>query len=379
MKKIDLQEKMNSVYAEMETLTNGEDMTEDQVTKYEELKTEYEGLKKKVAILEDKEKYAASVPVTVTVKDEEKDEFTSYAEAFQSFIKSGGKEIPSEYKSAKGGLIVPSFLYADPILKSTNTDVVNKTVANELKVRTPASQQFLQDLGVSIYPNLNGDFVVPSSASITAGFVAEGGDVSTANTTLNDLKLTSRAVGAHQTFGQEWMANTNPAIMARMIQLLVDGVWDAVAADLFTQILSDAATRVGTETASGLSYGDLVNMDASVVGMTENAAYVTTKSIKSYLQQLNSSSAGIKFAWSDDNTIAGVTAKAHSKVSSGDVFYSANWADAAIGQWGGIDLLVDPYTYGNSGKVKVVARALFDTGCALPESFTIYEDVSAGI
>lgn len=37
-----------------------------------------------------------------------------------------------------------------------------------------------------------------------------------------------------------------------------------------------------------------------------------------------------------------------------------NFADYVIGQWGGIELTVDPYTQAANGKVRLVVNAYFD-------------------
>ncbi|HEY9543677.1 phage major capsid protein [Prevotella sp.] len=46
-----------------------------------------------------------------------------------------------------------------------------------------------------------------------------------------------------------------------------------------------------------------------------------------------------------------------------------NWADYVIGQWGGIDLTVDPYTQAANGKVRLVINAYFDAKPRRNEAF----------
>lgn len=51
-----------------------------------------------------------------------------------------------------------------------------------------------------------------------------------------------------------------------------------------------------------------------------------------------------------------------------DVFFG-NWRDLLIGMWGSLNLLVDPYTGGKAGTVRVIARQFVDTAVRHPESF----------
>ena len=46
-----------------------------------------------------------------------------------------------------------------------------------------------------------------------------------------------------------------------------------------------------------------------------------------------------------------------------------NFNDLVIGQWGGIDLTVDPYTQAANGKIRLVVNAYFDAKPQRADSF----------
>lgn len=48
-----------------------------------------------------------------------------------------------------------------------------------------------------------------------------------------------------------------------------------------------------------------------------------------------------------------------------------NWADYFLGQWGAIDLTVDPYTQATKGMIRLVVNSYWNMGMIRPESFTI--------
>ena len=62
--------------------------------------------------------------------------------------------------------------------------------------------------------------------------------------------------------------------------------------------------------------------------------------------------------------------------ANADHLYYGDWSQAAIGTFSGIDLLVDPYTEGSNGNIKIVASMLFDTGAANYRAFSYIADVS---
>lgn len=51
------------------------------------------------------------------------------------------------------------------------------------------------------------------------------------------------------------------------------------------------------------------------------------------------------------------------------------WAELYIAQWGGIDLLVDPYTLAVDGQVKIVAQGFFNVLVHRPEAFAYFKDI----
>ena len=52
------------------------------------------------------------------------------------------------------------------------------------------------------------------------------------------------------------------------------------------------------------------------------------------------------------------------------------WADLLIGQWGGIDLIVDEVTEAAKGNVRLVAHSEWDIAIRHPESFAAIRDVA---
>ena len=48
-----------------------------------------------------------------------------------------------------------------------------------------------------------------------------------------------------------------------------------------------------------------------------------------------------------------------------------NWNEFLVGEWGKIDELVNPYTDGDGGQVRVIAFAFVDITVKLPQSFAV--------
>ena len=54
--------------------------------------------------------------------------------------------------------------------------------------------------------------------------------------------------------------------------------------------------------------------------------------------------------------------------------FFGNWGDLMIGMWGGLDILVDPYTASTTGTVRVIALQDVDVAVRQPASFAAMLD-----
>lgn len=266
---------------------------------------------------------------------------------------------------------------ADPIITSTQTGIINKTVADGVDILTSPAEAFLRSLGVTFYPGLTGNFVVPAMAEDTAAFPGEDASAASANMAPEALTLAARRVTHTQSISRETLAQTNPAIYASILQNLVNGIWNAVTYDLFDQIDTDAATQIQNGTAAGLTYGDLVKMEASIGGLNIGAgAYVTTPTVKAYLKQKALLGTDNGPIWRD-NEINGYPAYGVPAANSAKVYFG-DFSKTCVGQWGGIEIVVDPLSDAKKGLINLTAIALVDTGCFNKRGINIIQNASTG-
>lgn len=123
-------------------------------------------------------------------------------------------------------------------------------------------------------------------------------------------------------------------------------------------------------------------MDNADIG---SLAYVTNAKVRGKLKGTEKASSTGMFVWGDNSTpLNGYNAVVTNQVSSAltkgsssgvcSAIFFGNWADLVIGMWGGLDLLVDPYTASTTGSVRVVAMQDIDIAVRHPESFAAMLD-----
>lgn len=363
MKKInELLAERASLISAMETITANAEMTE-------ELRSEWNSTDAKVVAIDSE--------IALLQRQEELNK--TNARTMENTIetpKTVGAEFREFLTNAVNGNGSKSFEYrADPILTSTNTAVINKTVANSVDILVSPGEAFLfGQLGVTRYSGLNGNFVVPSMAQDLATFPGEDASAASANMAPESLTLAARRVTHTQAITKETLAQTNPAIYAGIVQNLINGIWNAVANDVFDTLESDAASQIGAFSGGPITYTDVVNMEASIGGLNIGAgAYVTTPAVKAFLKT-TASLTNQGPIWMD-NQVNGYPAFGVPAANT-DKVYFGDFSRMAVGEWGGIEIVVDPYTKAKQGEIVLTAVALVDSGCTNKRAFAIMADAS---
>lgn len=262
---------------------------------------------------------------------------------------------------------------ADPIITTTNANDILKSTAGSVSILTSPAEAFLRELGVTFYQGLQGNFAVPSMGEDTAVFYGEDASAASADMATSSLVLTARRVSHTQQISKETLAQTNPGIYASILQNLVNGVWNAVTNDVFDTLETDAATQSATVNEAAVTYKTILGMEASIGGLSINqGAYVTTPTIKAYLK----GTAGLtnQVAMWNGKEMNGYPAYGVPAANSRKVYFG-DFSKQAVGQWGGLEIVVDPYKDAKKGLITLTIIGMFDTGCMNKRAFA-FRDVS---
>lgn len=371
MKKInDLKSERIELIKKMEVITIGETLTDEQ-------RTEWTGYDIQVKKIDDEIAMAERQEELNKIKAEKKENTIEVNEK-----KSIGVQFRDFLKEAVDGNGPKKFeVRAEPILASTTSAIINKTVANSVDILTSPGEAFLRQLGVTFFPGLTGNFVLPALVQDTATFPGEDVSTGLANMTPEALTLVARRVTHQQSITRETLAQTSPTIYASIVQNLVNGVWNAIANDVFDTLQTDCVGHFVTLTAAGLTNGDLVNMEASIGGLSiGGGVYVTTPAIKAYLKQKIAlgTTAGPAI-WSTDNVVNGYPAFGVPAANTNKIYFG-DFSRMAIGQWGSLyDIVVDPFSKAAQGEIVLTIVSLVDTGCYNPRALVFSSDASYGL
>lgn len=230
---------------------------------------------------------------------------------------------------------------------------------------------------------------IPAQTSNTSVAWVSGGTTTTdANAAVGstsyvvgDVTLTPHKLGAYCDIGRDLILMGNPSATA----LATESIFGNIARTLGTTMLKGNAsnpTIAGVATATGVqtqvigniasaTWANFTSMIAKVEGLEWNGPqdFVMSAADNGTLKAIAKGNYGSGFIV-EDGYLDGRRVYVDGSLSSGDIFFG-DFSNIVVGQWGGIELLVDPYTQGVSGTIRIVVHLVCDIGILRPNTFVM--------
>lgn len=305
----------------------------------------------------------------------------------------GGRRLPTNYGRDVERRIDDTTAGAGAVLTRWDT-----TWIEYLRARMVFNQ-----LGGRVLTEMHGNFALPRQSGIgSVTWVAESTSVSSTGQTIDQVLFTPKTVGAYtdqsrrfleqlsidpETFVREDLA----AILGRGIE---QAVYNGTGAPQPTGILQAGSitniVALGTNGASP-TFSAMVQLE-ELLGKGNadmgNLAYVTTAAGKGTLKQtpiqgLSQTSYYPKMIWENGvvndyeayntNLLPSNLTKGSGSNLSAMIY--ANWLEAILAFWSGMDVLIDPYTGGPAGTLRVVVLQDCDFQFRHAASFAYINDM----
>lgn len=243
----------------------------------------------------------------------------------------------------------------------------------------------VQQAGATVLNGLVGDLAIPKqSGGATAYWVAENNAVTESKQSFGQVAMSPKGLGAFTDISRKLLLQSSIDVenlvrsdLATVIALAVDlaALYGAGASNEPTGI-SVISTGDGLNTkdfasANAPTFAELVDMESKIAADNADVAnmkYIVEPAMRGYLKTAVKFSSTASPIWEPGNQVNGYNALVSNQLTAGDVFFG-NWADLMLGFWSGLDMLVDPYTGGTAGTLRVIALQDVDVAVRHPESF----------
>lgn len=294
-------------------------------------------------------------------------------ERAQEVVSNGIAEMRKAGQSFTGQIVLPMEMRSD--IQATVAKAGQENVAEDkLGILEPLRANLvLVNAGASYMTGLIGDVSIPVYSGSNVGWAGEVSTATDGAGTFSEVTLSPKRLTAYIDVSKQFLiqdSNSAEEMLKRDIVAAISNKLEATIlgseagsntqpAGLFNGVVADSAT---------VTYKDIVNMeaeleDANVMG---NIKFIVSPSAKADLKTTEKGNTD-NFLM-EGNELNGYPVMCTSAVTGKGVIM-ANWSDLVIGQWGGIDLVVDPYTQAANGKVRLVINAYFDAKPRRTEAF----------
>ena len=328
--------------------------------------------------------FALANPQNQKAQDAAKFEFevgTEACKGFGSDFKQRGAFVPTSLLSGERDLSVgtPSAggnLVATNLLAGSYIDVLRNSSA-------------LMNAGAMMLPGLVGDVAIPrqTGGAASAWIAAEDGDAAESDPTFDQVSLTPKDLACYTEVTRRLFQQSTPAIEGIVMQDLATaqalgidlaGLYGSGAAGQPRGIANQSGINTFNFTGANPTYAEIVRMVREVAAdnaLLGSLRFLIDANGWDALSTTPKQGAGVEgnFILGDNDKIKGFDYTMSNQVTAGDFFFG-NFSDLIIGEWGGLEVAVDPYTHSLKGKVRYVTFKTCDVAVRHPESFVFCND-----
>jgi len=287
------------------------------------------------------------------------------------------------------------------------------TVDTELRGLIPFLRPRLtvEAMGATTFTGLSSNIDFPRNDAVTsATWEGETDANADSEPTFDRVQMRPHRLGANTPLSKQLIVQSSidvEAFVRRQLERAIAEALDTAAIsgdssaianqpDGILNIAGVNSVAIGTN-GGALTWSHIVEMESAVA--TQNAdfgrlGYITTPGVRGALKTTTKDAGSGQFIWSDgpapaqqdqpragelnsyramvttlmpDNLTKGTGTNLHSLIFG-------NFEELMIGQWGGLDLVVDPYSLKKEGQIELTANTWWDIALRHPESFSAIVD-----
>lgn len=230
------------------------------------------------------------------------------------------------------------------------------------------ANSILGQLGVRFYSGLpQGDIQIPKMTKGSVGWAGEISSASESGETFSHVTLKPKRLTAYCDISKQLIVQDTIGAEQAIRRDLVKAIGDKLEATIFGAANGDATKPTGMfynkTLGDATTFAKICGIEAGVENnnVFGEMKYVMNPGAKADLRAMAKSSKNTQLVF-EGGSVDGVPAYTSSNVDptvQGAYIYG-NFNYLAVGAWGGVEIILDPYTKAADGCVRLVVNAFFD-------------------
>jgi len=298
-------------------------------------------------------------------------------------IEAGKAEMRKSGVTASGDICLPLEYRADIVAQGAT---LGQEAVSEQKfgILEPLKASLvLVQAGATFLTGLIGDVSIPTYGGTSALWKGEVAIAADGAGAFAEVNLSPKRITAFIDISKQFLNQDSVSAEAMLMKNIVDAVALKLEATILGKAVGDANQPAGLfATAPSIkgaaTYANMVALETAVDtanAIVGNCKYITNAAGRGILKTVPKV-AGQPVYLLDGGELNGYPVLVTNNIANalqvgvdenGIIF--GNFEDLVIAQWGAIDLIVDPFTVAQYGKVRIVVNAYFDAKIRRTESF----------
>ena len=297
-------------------------------------------------------------------------------ERSQEVVNTGIEEMRKSGQSYSGQIILPVEERA-AIVAGTAKNGQEVVAEDKLNILAPLRDKLvLSAAGANFMTGLVGNVSIPTYSGANVGWGAETAAASDGAGTFGEVELSPKRLTAYIDISKQFLIQDSASAEALIRKDIVDAISNKLESTILGNVAGSATQPAGllngvTADTTDVTFADILNMEKTLEkkNVYGDIKFIVSPDAKYILR--NTAVGGTKSDFKmimSDGEIDGIPTLCTNAVASKGIILG-NFNDLVIGQWGGIDLTVDPYTQAANGKIRLVVNAYFDAKAQRADSF----------
>ena len=279
-------------------------------------------------------------------------------------IEMGATEMRKSGLSYSGQIQLPVEERGDAVAATVATDGKEIVATDKLNILEPLrGKSILAEAGATFLTGLVGNISIPNYTGSTCGWKGELEAADNGKGTFGSVELSPKRLTAYIDISKQFLTQDSVGaeemLRADIVNSLVAKLEQTIFGDVAGDTTKPAGIFNGAEVVAP-SYQGVCEAEAAVTDYSGEKRFVMSPTAKSAFKQatISGTKSDLRLLL-EDGEVDGYPVSDSSNVVAGGYAFG-DFSELVVAQWGGIDIVVDPYTLATKNAIRLVINAYFD-------------------
>ena len=279
-------------------------------------------------------------------------------------IEMGATEMRKSGLSYSGQIQLPVEERGDAVAATVATDGKEIVATDKLNILSPLmGKSILAEAGATFLTGLVGNISIPNYTGSTCGWKGELEAADNGKGTFGSVELSPKRLTAYIDISKQFLTQDSVGAEEMLRADIVNSLVAKLEQTIFGDAAGDNTKPAGIFNSAEVlapSYQGVGEAEAAVTDYSGEKRFVMSPTAKSAFKQatISGTKSDLRLLL-EDGEVDGYPVSDSSNVVAGGYAFG-DFSELVVAQWGGIDIVVDPYTLATKNAIRLVINAYFD-------------------